>query len=129
MFECPNCGETDLGDEWCAERKLRQFCRECGWRGKLRIPEKRKITVTKKVYVDDFGWNYLVYDRYGHVFIDSATYDSKAEAIKELQEDLIHGIDAFGGPYTGVLFNVPGNVVLKGDKYKISKKDKKLKLC
>ena len=57
LKQCPECGSTDLGDRWCNGRKLSQTCNElsCGWIGKPRTPEKRRVLDTKTCCLDDFG--------------------------------------------------------------------------
>ena len=130
--QCPRCGRTNtLGDRWCRGRMLQQYCNggddfdddytdRCGWVGLPRVPEKRRITNTRKLRIDDFsGWDYIVYDKYGHESVISRTYHSKEDAIKELQEDL--NIKDAGSPYTAVLFNVPSSVTIKGKVFKKGK--------
>lgn len=123
--ECPRCGSTSLGDRWCSERKLQQYCTEdeCEWRGQPRIPEKRRITNTKKLRVDDFyGWDYIIYDRYGHVSTISRSFDTEGDATKEMEADLKRGeVNTDAGPYTGVLFHTPSSVILKGKMFKVKK--------
>jgi hypothetical protein len=120
---CPNCGSTDLGDRWANGRKLMQYCHEeeCNWIGEPRTPEKRRITDTKHLRIDDFyGWDFIIYDKYGHESVTSQTFNTEKEAMKELERDLAHGEkNEDGGPYTGVLFKTPLSVVLKGKMFKI----------
>ena len=123
--ECPNCGSTNLGDYWCIGRKLQQFCREedCTWKGKPRIPEKIPITNTKELRIGNFpGWDYEIYDKYGHTETISCSYDTRADALKELKRDLMNGEqDKDAGPYTGVLFHTPVRVTIKGKMFKSKK--------
>lgn len=127
---CPKCGRMDtLSDRWTKGRMLQQYCSgaadafnddytdRCGWVGLPRVPEKRKITNTKKLRVDDFpGWDYIIYDKYGHESCFSRTYSSKEEAIKKIKEEL--KIQDAGSPYTVVLFHVPSSVIIKGKVFK-----------
>jgi CRISPR/Cas system-associated protein Cas7 (RAMP superfamily) len=87
--------DGEIGDRWCKDRKLQQFCYdevECGWKDKERVPEKRKVTNTKTCIVGDFsGWDYTIYDKYGHTMVLSRTYHSAKEAMKELESDLLRG--------------------------------------
>lgn len=123
--ECPRCGSTSLGDQWCSGRKLQQYCAEddCNWKGQPRIPERKRITDTKQLEVDDFyGWDYIIYDKYGHVSTISRTYGTEASATKELEKELEQGShDVEAGPYTGVLFHTPSSITLKGKMFKIKK--------
>jgi hypothetical protein len=110
-------------------RKLEQYCNgpdgeDCTWVGEPRIPEKKRITNTDTLRLDEFfGWHYIVYDRYGHVQTDSATHDTRAEAMKALEEDLTprEGYDDPAAPLTAVLFNVPSHVSVKGKMYRFKK--------
>ena len=105
---CPKCGLENLGDKWCYDRKLKQYCKDedCFWEGEPRIPEKCRIVNTKKLIVDDFsGWNYTVYDEYGHVRIISKSYDRKEKAINEIKKDLIQNKGD-----TAVLFKTPSAI-------------------
>lgn len=126
---CPKCGSKNLGDRWAMGRKLEQYCNgpdgeDCTWVGEPRIPEKKRITNTDTLRLDEFfGWHYIVYDRYGHVQTDSATHDTRAEAMKALEEDLTprEGYDDPAAPLTAVLFNVPSHVSVKGKMYRFKK--------
>lgn len=101
---------------------LEYYCRECGWHAEPRTPEKIPITNTCELRVDDFsGWHYIIYDKYGHVQTDSATYDTREEALKELEDDLTPrvGYEDPSAPLTAVLFNVPDHVTIKGTMFKL----------
>jgi hypothetical protein len=119
---CPECGSTNIGDRWASGRKLQYYCGEedCYWTAEPRTPSKRRITDTKDLRVDDFsGWDYIVYDKYGHVATYSRTYNGEASAMKELERELVRGEkDANAGPYTGVLFQTPSRVTIKGKMFK-----------
>ena len=97
-----------------------EFEEECNWVGEARTPERRRITDTTDIRIDDFyGHGYTIYDKFGHEQTISATYDTKAEAMKEMTEDLEHGErETDGGPYTGVLFFVPATMKLKGTMFR-----------
>lgn len=46
-----------------------QYCdsRDCNWYGEKRTPERQRITNTKELRIENcHGWNYIVYDKYGH---------------------------------------------------------------
>jgi hypothetical protein len=116
---CPNCGGTDLGDQWWGGgRLLKQYCRGCTWRGPTRVPEQREVKITKKVLTGQFaGWYYEVFDRYGHAMIYSRHYQSEEEADKDLQREMESGRkDQEAGPYTGVLW--PAYVEVQGKVYR-----------
>lgn len=122
---CPKCGSSDLGDRWCTGRKLQQFCKnddeDCNWKGDLRIPERIKITDTKDLRVDNFcGWDYIIYDKYGHVSVYSRTYNSKDKALKELEYDItVKNENDPVSPYTGVLFKTPPTIKIRGEMFKM----------
>lgn len=126
---CPKCGNTSLGERWCKGRMLQHYCSgEDGetscWVSQPYTPPKRRITNTTEFRLDEFvGWHYLVYDKYGHVATDSATYDTRAEAMVELTEDITpkEGYDDPAAPFTAVLFNVPPRVTIKGTMFKFKK--------
>lgn len=121
---CPTCGCDSLGERWTMGRQLEQYCRDydCSWRGQPYTPPKRRIINTTKLRIDNFhGWHYIVYDKYGHVSTDSATHDTREEAMKELESDITpkEGYDDPASPYTAVLFNVPSSVTIKGKMFKM----------
>lgn len=126
---CPKCGFSSLGERWSRGRMLEQYCHDpeemgCHWVGEPYTPPKRRITNMDRLRIDEFaGWHYIVYDKYGHVQTDSATYGSRAEAEKEMAEDITprEGYDDPAAPYTAVLFNVPSSVVIKGEMFKLKK--------
>jgi len=117
---CPKCGCTELGERWSNGRKLEQYCHNdedhCYWKGEPYTPPKRRITDTKELRIDDFyGWDYILYDRFGHVMTLSATESTEAKVMAELERELKRGEnDKNGGPYTGVVFKTPSRVILKG---------------
>ena len=132
---CPRCGSKELGERWCKGRTLQQYCthasdtfydrtgeRDCEWVGEPYTPPRRRITNATRLRIDDFyGWHYIVYDKYGHVQTDSATYDTKAEAMKELEDEFKtrEGYVNPAAPLTAVLFNVPSSVTIKGTMFKL----------
>ena len=126
--KCPKCGSTQIGDRWVSGRKLQQYCsishedwdEICGWKGEPRTPERRRITDTKNLRLDNFsGWDYIVYDKFGHEMTLSRTYRSESAAKTELERELKQGEkDANAGPYTGVLFNTPTTIKLKGKMFR-----------
>lgn len=119
--ECPTCGSEDIGDRWCAHRMLQYFCRECNWAAQTRTPSRRKITNIKSLLVDDFfGFNYVIYDKYGYESTISRTYNTEKTAQKEMEDDLLRGEkNDDAGPYTGVLFKTPSRVTIIGKMFKI----------
>ena len=124
---CPKCGSTRLGERWCKGRMLEQYCGDfedigCSWKSEPYTPPKKHITNTTELPINDFhGWHYIVYDKYGYVAISSATYDTRAEAMVELTEDMTPkaGYNDPAAPYTAVLFIVPANVTIKGTMFKM----------
>jgi hypothetical protein len=119
---CPECGSDNIGDMWCNGRKLQYYCGEedCNWKAEPRIPSKRKITDTRECRIDDFGgWSYITYDKYGHVSCWSQTFNAEAAAMRALEKDLKCKPTDEGGPYTGVIFNVPHHVTIKGKMFKM----------
>lgn len=118
LNECPNCGNKHLSDTWKPKRKLQQSCDECGWHGKIRIPETIEIKTTKEVIVNQFyGFCYEVFDKYGHIMTHSKSYHKKKEAESELLQEITRGEkDKDAGPYVGILW--PDIVHVKGKVYK-----------
>ncbi len=130
---CPKCGSTNLGERWSSKggRRLEQYCHgendeycndDCSWVSEPYTPPKRPITNKVELRIDDFyGWHYQVFDRYGHIQTDSATHDSKAEAMKELTDDITprEGYDDPAAPYTAVLVKVPCRVTVEGTMFKL----------
>lgn len=116
---CPNCG-GGLGDRWCKGRKLQQYCTDasddCGWKGELRTPEKRKIIAFKDLWVDTFhGWDFIIYDRFGHEMVISQTHPTEKQAVADIEHYLKRSAtDKEAGPYTAVLFHTPAMVRLEG---------------
>ena len=121
--KCPDCGSTDLGDRWTSGRKLTQCCHDddCNWVGPARIPEKIPIRSTKHIAVSRFGgFEYEIYDRYGHTTTLSRTYSNQAEALKAMDRDLQQGEKSpDAGPYTGILW--PATVEAIGKKFIVKK--------
>lgn len=117
---CPECKEGHLGDRWCAGRKLQQYCRgdECYWAGEPRTPEQRPISLDRQLLISDFsGWCFTLFDRYGHIMVESQSYHTEAQARKGLAEYMKRSeTDKDAGPYTAVLHNVPTNVTIQGVK-------------
>jgi hypothetical protein len=133
---CPKCGSKNLGERWAMGRKLQQYCHgvtsfgdydedtHCRWVGEPYTPPRKRITNTDTLRLDEFvGWHYIVYDKYGHTQTDSATHDTRAEAMEALIDDITprEGYDDPAAPYTAVLFNVPSNVTIKGTMYRLKK--------
>ena len=116
--KCPYCGDEYLSDFWKPERKLQQQCKECGWKGEIRTPEKKEIVPSKNVQVNNFyGFCFHIFDKYGYIMTSSRSYDTKEEAKEELLKGLAKGKkDIPGGPYTGILW--PDIVKVKGTVYK-----------
>jgi hypothetical protein len=118
LKNCPQCGESYLGDRWQPRRKLQQYCHECDWIGKPRTPEKQRISAVKTIPANHFsGFQYEVFDKYGHPLIHSQSYETEEEARKDLRKDLNRGkINENAGPYTAVLW--PATVKVKGKRIK-----------
>ena len=117
---CPKCYGEELGDKWTTGRRLQQYCRECRWEAEPRIPKKRPIKNTKTCVVDDFpGWDYIIYDCYGHEITLSQSFDSKDEAVKAMKSNMKAQIKANspGGPFTGVLFFTPSSIKIEGERF------------
>jgi|ERR1035441_10356960 hypothetical protein len=130
---CPKCGSKRLGERWSKGRMLQQYCHglssvgdyeedsHCSWVGEPYVPSLNRITNKDTLRLDEFvGWHYLVYDKYGHLSTDSATHDSRAEAMEALEENLTprEGYDDPAAPYTAVLFNIPPSITIKGKMYR-----------
>lgn len=116
---CPRCDSRNLGDQWVGPgRKLQQHCEECGWRGVPRVPEQKVVQTTKEVKVNQFyGFEYHLFDCYGHAMVYSRTYNNEKEAELALREELKRGEkDKEAGPYTGVLW--PATTVVEGKLFK-----------
>lgn len=116
--KCPKCGESCLGDKWKRGRKLQQYCYECDWEGKIRTPEKQKIEPIRIIDAGQFGgYSYEIFDKYGHIMVDSRFYGNRKEALDELQKELNRGkLDKDAGPYTAILW--PATVKVKGKVFK-----------
>jgi len=116
--ECPKCLSKDLGDFWVKGRMLQTNCRVCGWWDEPRTPEIKPISKTKKVYVNRFfGFEYELFDKYGHLLVHSATYHTQSEAKKELEKDIeLHNKDIHVNPVTGILW--PSFTEVKGEVFK-----------
>lgn len=100
--ECPKCEFVDLGDQWVGPgRRLMQYCYACGWCGPRRVPEQKEIKTVKPIG----GYNYEVFDCYGHLLISSQTYGTEKDAKAGLYSDLKRGLaDKEAGPYKAVLW-------------------------
>jgi len=111
---CPRCESKDLGDQWVGPgRKLRQHCNKCGWVGVPRTPEQKIVQTTKEIKVNQFyGFEYHLFDRYGHAMVYSRTYKDEKECELALREELERGRGKEDGPYTGVLW--PATTVVEG---------------
>jgi hypothetical protein len=118
---CPNCECDDLSDRWVAGRKLQQKCNDCGWKSESRIPETIPIRTSKIICINRFnGFEYEVFDRYGHIMIHSRSYSSRDEMIKNLEEDMKRSeTDVNAGPYTAVIWN--DVIEVQGEVYKSKK--------
>jgi hypothetical protein len=108
-------------------RKLQQICMgldengdECDWFGEPRTPELQPVETTKRVMVHAFsGWDYVIYDKYGHAMTLSCSYESEEDATDALNLDLKKGLkDEVAGPYTAVLFHTPSSVLIEGQVFK-----------
>jgi hypothetical protein len=74
------------------------------------------LTADKVLRVDNFhGWDYILYDKYGHVSTLSRSYGTEDEATTEMETALIRGeSDMHAGPYVGVLFYTPPTITITG---------------
>jgi Zn ribbon nucleic-acid-binding protein len=116
--KCPNCNSTDIGDRWVADRKLQRYCRDCNWHEKSRIPEKLRIQTTRFVEANQFpGFCYSIFDRYGHGSSFSRSYDKRADALAELEDELKRCAKSPGAPFTGILW--PAVVKVRGQKFQL----------
>ena len=122
--KCPKCNGA-ISDRWCVGRKLQYFCQneDCDWEAAPRMPSKRKITNTKTCILHSFsGWDYIIYDKYGHTMVVSRTYNTPKEAMIEMGRVLLQGEkDVCCGPYTAVLFHTPVQVTITGEMFKVKK--------
>ncbi len=107
-----------MGDQWVGPgRKLWQYCYNCGWHGEPRVPEIKEIKTSRKVFCGPFaGFQYEVFDCYGHLLIVSQTYATEQEAKDSLNRDLKSGMTREEGPYTVVLW--PSTTIVHGEVYK-----------
>lgn len=114
---CPKCYGEDIGDRWTKGRMLEYYCRDCHWHAEPRTPESIPITNQCDLRIDNFhGWHYIIYDKYGHVSVDSATHGTKEEAMKDLEWHMTpkRSFPDPAAPYTAVLFYVPPRVQITG---------------
>ena len=116
LRNCPECEES-LSDCWTVGRKLQQKC-DCGWKGQPRIPEIQVIEDTKIISVNQFfGFNYEIFDKYGHITTYSRNYHNKIEAEKEMKDDLIkHNKFPDMAPCIAILW--PDTVIVHGEVFK-----------
>ena len=114
----PKCESNDLGDKWTAGRKLQHYCRDCGWVDNPRVPEQKQVESIKTVQVGNFyGFNYEVFDKYGHLLEYSRFYNSEDEAVAELKKSLKRSNSNKNyGPCTGILW--PCTVMVEGRIFK-----------
>lgn len=115
VLQCPECGSKPMSDLWVGPgRSLRQHCYSCGWDGPSRIPEQQAIITSKLISVEQFGgFNYELYDRFGHIMLYSRSYHNEEEAEASLKLDIKCGkTDKDAGPYTAVLW--PSTIEVKG---------------
>ena len=119
ITKCPKCGSKDIGDRWVKGRKLSRYCYDCDWVGLPRVPELWKIKNTREIRVGQFpGFQYEIFDRYGHILVHSRFFDTKTEVKKALMKEMKLGKkDKDAGPYTGILW--PSTVTVKGMVYAI----------
>ncbi len=110
---CPRCEEDNLHKVSARDRLEEWECYECGWRSEPFIPEILEIKDTKEVVVNQFGgYEYWLYDGYGHVCVYSRTYYTEEEAIKEATKEVKQNNKFKGGPYTAIVW--PKTVTAKG---------------
>jgi len=112
--KCPICNSDRLFDKWVKDRKLQQYC-YCGWKGEFRTPEIIPIKDYKVIDANNFsGFQYEIYDQYGHLLIISKSYNNKNKAIECLREDIIsYNKNKFISPCTGILW--PDTTTVKGE--------------
>jgi len=117
LRKCPDCGESLHSDCWTTGRKLQQRC-DCGWEGEPRTPEIIPIKDTKTISVNQFsGFNYEIFDKYGHITTCSRSYYDKKSALKAMKDDLTqHNKSLDMSPCTAILW--PDRVIVKGEVYK-----------
>lgn len=110
--KCPKCGDDVFHQTWAKGRKLRYRCEVCHWLSEPFTPPQQEITAERKIIVSQFGgFEYTVYDEYGHVMVFSRTYDNRNKAIEALKENLKSRPDS-----TAVLW--PETVIAKGEVFK-----------
>jgi len=117
LKECPECS-GNLSDEWQPQRKLRQSCRCCDWKGELRTPETKEIKSIKTISAhQSYGFCYEIFDKYGHIISSSRSFNTKGEAISKLKAEIEEGkVNKHAGPFTGVLW--PPAVEVSGKIFK-----------
>jgi len=115
---CPKCESRDLGDQWVGPgRTLQQYCRNCDWEGTKRVPEQKIVHTKKEIKVNQFyGFEYHLFDRFGHIMVYSKTYPNEKAAELDLEREIERGKkDVEAGPYKGVLW--PATTVVEGKLY------------
>lgn len=117
-MECPICKSDDISNIWVKNRMLQCRCRDCGWRGNPRVPEIIPIEFTREICVNQFyGWEYELFDKYGHVLIYSKTYDKKENLLKELNAEMDrYNSNVDVAPVTAIIW--PPSVTVLGEVYK-----------
>lgn len=114
---CPKCGYDTLSDNWKPKRLLQQCCPDCNWQGPLRTPEQKIIEEIKYININYFsGFIYEIFDRYGHLYISSRSFEAKKDAELEMKEYLKKGeSDPNAGPYIALLW--PDKIKVKAEVY------------
>ena len=126
--KCPKCA-SPLNNRWVSGRKLQQYCEHeddngdpCGWVGVPRTPEKRRIVPVKDLHSCGLTeWCFEIYDKFGHIMISSRSYDSRAELVDDMEEELKMGVTSDYGPYTAVMYHVPPVLKVKGKMFVVRK--------
>jgi len=123
---CLKCGSS-VRTLWTPGRKLERVCNAyaCEWRSEPYTPPKQPIRTVKSV--DAGGWEYEMFDQYGHTAVMSQSYGSRAAcvaaALKDIKQTSAPRKDGTPSPYgecSAVVW--PPTVQVKGTLVKLQRK-------
>ncbi len=89
---CPACHCDDIRTVWAPKRKLQKECRadDCNWKGAPYAPPRKPVVPSRVVSTGRGGWEYTLYDQYGHVAAFSRSYGSQtachAAALRDIEQ-------------------------------------------
>lgn len=131
--KCPKCGSSTR-ERWSSKgkRHLESVCNDregegCAWVSEPHEPPKRRVATTRRIHLRGGGWTYESFDGRGHAMTSSQTFDTRAECVREAEEDVRRATESGGywGECRAVVW--PPSVVVTGEvvRPKKSKKPKK----